>query len=172
MAASWLIPRSSAIPILTVRTEDGRSFRFSSSFHIGREHDCAVRVEDAHVSRKHVMVSFEEDHWQLRDQRSGNGVFVNGQRVETASIDNALTIRLGADGPLLVMEVESSRALPARQAVTQRSAGETFILAGYAERYFGTATDDEPGPAKRGSAGAPRGPSPPQAGRRWREPAG
>ena len=143
MAASEQIPRSSAIPILSVRAEDGRAFRFSSSFHIGREHDCAVRIEDAHVSRKHVMVSFEEGHWQLRDQHSGNGVFVNGRRVETASIDKTLTIRLGADGPLLVMEVESSRAVPARQPVTLKSAGETVILAGYAERYFGTATDDE-----------------------------
>jgi hypothetical protein len=145
MAVSGQIPRSAAIPILSVRTEDGRTYRFSSSFHIGREHDCAVRVEDAHVSRKHVMVSFEDGRWRLRDQRSGNGVFVNGQRVETASIDNALTIRLGADGPRLVMEVESSRPVPEKLPVTQQKpAGETFILAGYVERYFGTTTGDEP----------------------------
>ena len=143
MTASGQIPRPLAIPILSVRTEDGRAFRFSRPFHIGREHDCAVRIEDAHVSRKHVMVSFEDGHWQLRDQHSGNGVFVNGRRVETASIDQTLTIRLGTDGPLLVMEVES-RAAPTRQPVTQKSAGETVILASYAERYFGTATDDEP----------------------------
>ena len=122
MTAAGQIPRSHAIPILSVRTEDGRAFRFSSSFHIGREHDCAVRIDDGHVSRKHVMVSFEDGHWQLRDQRSGNGVFVNGRRVEAASVDKTLTIRLGADGPSLVMEVEA-RAVPARQPVTMKSAG-------------------------------------------------
>ena len=69
-----------------------------------------MRIEDAHVSRKHVMVSFEDGHWLLRDQQSGNGVFVDGRRVETAAIDKTLTIRLGADGPVVVMEVEPRAA--------------------------------------------------------------
>jgi len=43
-----------------------------------------VRIEDAHVSRKHVMVVFEDGQWRLHDRQSGNGVFVNGRRVETA----------------------------------------------------------------------------------------
>ena len=121
---------------------DARS-AFRASFHIGREHDCDVRIEDGHVSRKHVMVSFEDGRWQLRDQQSGNGVFVDGRRVDTAAIDRSLTIRLGADGPTLVMDVES-RPAPATQPVTQKTAGETVILASYAERYFGAATDEEP----------------------------
>ena len=87
MSATGQTPRSLAIPMLSVRTEDGRAFRFSRPFHIGREHDCDVRIEDAHVSRKHVIVSFGNGHWRLRDQQSGNGVFVDGQRVDTASID-------------------------------------------------------------------------------------
>ena len=99
-------PRSLAVPILSVRTEDGRTFRFSRPFHIGRQHDCDVQIEDAHVSRKHVMVSFGNGRWRIRDQQSGNGVFVDGQRVETASIDSSLTIQLGADGPIVVMELE------------------------------------------------------------------
>ena len=136
-------PGSPAVPALNVRTEGGRVCRFSRPFHIGREHDCEVRIEDAHVSRKHVMVSFENGQWRLRDEQSGNGVFVNGRRVETASIDKSLTIRLGADGPAVVMEVESP-ALPTKRPVPQKPAGETMLLASYAERYFGTATDDEP----------------------------
>ena len=144
MTASGPLPRSAAIPKLSVRTEDGRTFRFSVSFYIGREYDCAVRIEDAHVSRKHVMVSFQDGRWLLRDQHSGNGMFVNGGRVATATVDKTLTIRLGADGPILVMEVESSsRAVPVKPAVTQQPAGETVILASYAERYFGSATDEE-----------------------------
>jgi pSer/pThr/pTyr-binding forkhead associated (FHA) protein len=105
VVASGQTHRSLAIPMLSVRTEDGRTFRFSRPFHIGREHECDVRIEDAHVSRKHVVVSFGNGHWRLRDQQSGNGVFIDGRRVDTASIDTSLTIRLGADGPLVVMEV-------------------------------------------------------------------
>ena len=126
--------------MLSVRTDDGRVFRFSRPFHIGREHDCDVRIEDAHVSRKHVIVSFGNGHWRLRDQQSGNGVFIDGQRVDTASIDTSLTIRLGADGPLVVMEVESRAVPTARPPAAPRSASETMIVA---RRYFGTATDEE-----------------------------
>jgi membrane-bound lytic murein transglycosylase D len=142
MSASGQIPRSLAIPILSVRTEDGRTFRFSRPFHIGREHDCDVRVEDAHVSRKHVIVSFGNGHWLLRDQQSGNGVFINGRRVDTATIDTSLTIRLGADGPLVMMELESPAQPATRPPEAPRSAGETMLVASYAERYFGTTTDD------------------------------
>jgi membrane-bound lytic murein transglycosylase D len=141
MSAPGQLPRSLAVPILNVRTEDGRSFRFSRPFHIGRQLDCDVHIEDAHVSRKHVMVSFGNGHWRLRDQRSGNGVFIDGQRVETASIDTSLTIRLGADGPRVVMDLESP-ALPAKPPPPAPiAAGETMIVL---ERYFGTATDDAP----------------------------
>jgi peptidoglycan lytic transglycosylase D len=131
---------SPGIPTLIVRTEDGRACYFSRTFHIGREDGCEVRLDDARVSRKHVMVSFEQGRWRLVDQRSGNGVFVNGRRVETAPVDGNLSIRLGADGPVVTLEVAPAMPAP----MTQKSAGETMLLASYMERYFGTATSDEP----------------------------
>ena len=57
--------------------------------------------DDGLVSRKHVMVSFGNGRWRFRDQRSGNGVFVDGVRVDSASIDTALTIQLGTGGPIV-----------------------------------------------------------------------
>ena len=144
MSAPEQIPRRSlAIPMLIIRTEDGRSFRFSRPFHIGREHDCEVRIENGHVSRKHVIVSFGNGQWRLRDQQSGNGVFVDGRRVDSASIDTTLTIQLGVDGPLVVMEVESSAPPTKQPPAAPRPASETMIVANYAERYFGTAVDEE-----------------------------
>jgi membrane-bound lytic murein transglycosylase D len=127
--------------MLSVRTADGRAFRFSRPFHVGREHDCDVRLADAQVSRNHLLVAFEHGRWRLHDQQSGNGVFVNGRRVETASIDTRVTIRLGAGGPLVVMEVEP-QALPRKPSpVTPTSSGETLFVA---QRYFGDTTDAEP----------------------------
>ena len=136
-------PRSLAVPILSVRTEDGRTFRFSRPFHIGRQHDCDVQIEDAHVSRKHVIVSFGNGRWRIRDQQSGNGVLVDGQRIETASIDSSLTIQLGADGPLVVMELEGQLQPVKAPPAAAPAGGETIIVASYAERYFGAADDDE-----------------------------
>ena len=135
------IRRTLTVPTLSVRTDDGRVFRFSRPFHIGRERDCDVRIEDVQVSRKHVVVSFGNGCWRLRDQQSGNGVFLDGERVDTAAIETKLTIRLGADGPRVVMEVES-RALPPRPPETPKAAGETILVASYAERYFGAASNE------------------------------
>jgi membrane-bound lytic murein transglycosylase D len=134
-------PRSLAIPPLSVRTEDGRTFRFTRPFQIGREQGCDVRIEDGHVSRKHVMVSFGNGLWRVRDQRSGNGLFVDGERIDAATVDSGLTIQLGADGPLVTMELEGRRLpAPAAPPPLPAAGGETRI---YAEKYFGTATDDD-----------------------------
>jgi membrane-bound lytic murein transglycosylase D len=136
-------PRSLAIPPLNVRTEDGRSFRFTRPFSIGREQQCEVRIDDPLVSRKHVIVSFGNGRWRLRDQRSGNGVFVDGVRVETASIESALTVQLGIEGPLITLEL-APRDLPAPPPAPAAALGETRIVASYAEKYFGaTATAED-----------------------------
>jgi hypothetical protein len=139
-------PRSLAIPPLNVRTDDGRSFRFTRPFSIGREQQCEVRIDDPLVSRKHVSVSFGNGRWRLRDQRSGNGLFVDGVRVETATIESALTIQLGGNGPLIALEL-APQQLPAPPPPDLAPGfGETRIVASYAEKYFGTATaEDEVG---------------------------
>jgi membrane-bound lytic murein transglycosylase D len=137
-------PRSLAIPPLTVRTEDGRSFRFSRPFSIGREQRCEVRIDDPLVSRTHVIVSFGNGRWRLRDQRSGNGVFVDGVRIETASIDSTLSIQLGLQGPVITMELAPVRApAPAPPPEPAAAFGETRMVASYAEKYFGSAAAAE-----------------------------
>ena len=134
-------PSSAAIPVLLVRTDDGSTLRFSRPFHVGRDIDCDVRVDDAHVSRRHLLVAFEDGHWRLRDQGSSNGVFVDGLRVETVSIDDTVTIRLGADGPAIVMRPAPTAQPASPPKATVRSAGETMFVT---ERYFGSAGDEEP----------------------------
>ena len=142
MSATGNPPRSLAIPPLNVRTEDGRTFRFTRPFTIGRERDCDVRIDDGLVSRKHVMVSFGNGRWRLRDQRSGNGVFVDGTRIDSAAVDSSLTIQLGPDGPLVTMEL-APQGLPTPPPVAPAAVGETRIVASYAEKYFGGAIDEQ-----------------------------
>jgi membrane-bound lytic murein transglycosylase D len=142
MSETGTPPRSLAIPPLSVRTEDGRTFRFSRPFNIGREHDCEVRIDDRLVSRKHVIVSFGNGRWRIRDQRSGNGVFVDGRRVDSASIDISLTIQLGTDGPIVTLEL-APPGLPTPPPEPPSPVGATRIVAGYADKYFGTIADGE-----------------------------
>jgi membrane-bound lytic murein transglycosylase D len=135
---------SPVTPRLTVRTVDGREFRMVRPFVIGRELDCDVQIDDGRVSRKHVEVSVEDGRWIVRDRQSGNGVFVNGRRVERAAVDGTLTITLGADGPAITFTADAPPApIGARQnAAPAVVGGETMI---FVDRYFGaTADDDEP----------------------------
>ena len=59
------------------------------------------------------------------------------------SIENALTIQLGREGPRVRMELESV-AQPAKTLPpVPQAGGETILVKSYAERYFGNATDDQ-----------------------------
>jgi pSer/pThr/pTyr-binding forkhead associated (FHA) protein len=142
-----------AVPALNLRTPDGRVFRFEQPFHIGRDHDCEVRIQDVHVSRRHVLVSFDEGHWRVTDLKSANGVFVNGQRVETVVIEDGVAMTLGADGPCVTIDlgregVSAKRSISVQQTVAQPDS-ETRLLASYAERYFGSKASQGQGGGRR-----------------------
>ena len=128
------------VPVLRVRTAGGSIFRFSQPFHIGRDADCEVQIQDVHVSRRHVIVSFANGQWSLSDLQSSNGVFVDGQRVDTASVDDRLTISLGVNGPTLVMELERSSSAPQKpEGAREQPEEDTRLLA----RYFGPMGDEQ-----------------------------
>ena len=47
------------------------------------------------VSRKHAVFTQNGDHWQLEDQGSLNGTFVNRERVETAELTDGDELQIG-----------------------------------------------------------------------------
>jgi membrane-bound lytic murein transglycosylase D len=126
------------VPPLLV-TASGSHYRFVESFCIGRAPDCDIRIQDVHVSRKHVSVEFNGAQWCLRDLQSGNGVFVAGESVQSVPIAGKLTISLGADGPVVSMEVEQ----PEPPVEEEEEAGHTVMLASYTDRYLRQASDEE-----------------------------
>jgi DNA-binding NtrC family response regulator len=69
-----------------LRVVKGRStadeFRFEESVTLGRAVDCDVRVFDEAASRHHAVIERDGDTWVAVDNRSVNGLFVNGRRVE------------------------------------------------------------------------------------------
>jgi pSer/pThr/pTyr-binding forkhead associated (FHA) protein len=129
--------------MLLVSLTDGREFRFARTFSIGRGEDCDIRIDDAEVSRKHMIVSCEGGQWSFADQ-SRNGVFANGKRVAAAPIAGRTTLTLGSDGPQVTLEVASpgaaTRTLTRRQDDEPES--ETVVVDRYARRYFGGDDDD------------------------------
>lgn len=62
---------------------------------IGRGVDNDIILADIAVSRKHLIVCFEDHQFILRDLGSGNGTLLNGQKVTTQVLKNDDQIELG-----------------------------------------------------------------------------
>ena len=120
-----------------------RVARFSTSFHIGRDASCEVQVAEVQVSRRHAEVSRQRGEWIIRDLQSSNGLFADGERVETAAIRGSVSVTLGAGGPTIEISPEQVAAAP--PAMSPPAASDPGAsLDDYAQRYFGSDDDDEP----------------------------
>lgn len=62
---------------------------------IGRSFNADVELDDASVSRRHAVMVRDGDTVQILDDRSRNGVLVNGTRVLEMELHNGDVIRLG-----------------------------------------------------------------------------
>jgi DNA-directed RNA polymerase subunit RPC12/RpoP len=62
---------------------------------IGRSLSAELRIDDPTVSRRHALVHRDGDVVRLLDDRSLNGVFRNGRRVELDALDDGDTIAIG-----------------------------------------------------------------------------
>ena len=125
---------------------DVRKFRMETAFRIGRGEDCEVRIEDNFVSRHHVWVSLENGEWWAHDLKSSNGMFVNGERVESARIEWRLALRLGVEGPFVYFEKEKdgvAAGVNPQAAPAQPASGKTVMIATYADKYFGEVKEGE-----------------------------
>ncbi len=114
---------------LLVRVE-GRdeTVRFVGSCRIGRAPHNDLVIDDPSVSQRHVEVVFESGSWRLRDLESTNGTVVRGVRIEAVTIEGPLRVRLGYQGPALVLTPEGvedqgdpeDTAVPSESAILKR----------------------------------------------------
>jgi pSer/pThr/pTyr-binding forkhead associated (FHA) protein len=100
-----LAPKRSGPPRATAATGgrlvslvDGKEYTIvDGGISIGRDASCGVVVAQNEVSRKHAEVAPVEHGYEVRDF-SANGVFVNGERIETSQIlSRADVIRVGTE---------------------------------------------------------------------------
>ena len=140
-------PTARQVPAMRVRTSGG-DYRFTDSFHIGRGEECEVRIDDGHVSRRHVWVLLQGGSWSFRDLNSSNGVFADDQPLATATVSKRLTVSLGREGPTVTLEIETSGSRLAETAfaadTAQQQERKTMIVTDYVKRYFGNANSSEP----------------------------
>lgn len=72
----------------TVRRADG-------AVTIGREPPAQILLREPGVSRAHLRIQYDQDHWSVIDTASRNGTFVDGVRVEHLAVTAPVTITLG-----------------------------------------------------------------------------
>ena len=85
MRSLWLVP-SQGEPI---RIDD-------SPVTVGRDASANVVLRDPSVSRRHAVLERGSQSWMVADQASGNGTWIDGQRVIKALLREGQSLRFGA----------------------------------------------------------------------------
>ncbi|WP_131728011.1 FHA domain-containing protein, partial [Mycobacteroides sp. H110] len=86
-------------PTLTVVFDgDERKFAPGHDIHIGRDIHADVRITHPLVSRIHLIIRFVDGKWIAEDQRSLNGIFVNGRQVGWVEVRDDTVVNLGDPG--------------------------------------------------------------------------
>jgi pSer/pThr/pTyr-binding forkhead associated (FHA) protein len=62
---------------------------------VGRHSEADVRLGLPDISRRHCRLVFEDQHWRVYDLSSLNGVHVNGDRMQEATLYHGDQLRLG-----------------------------------------------------------------------------
>jgi len=80
----WVYPALNQVTVLS-----------STSVVLGRDPTATTRLDTSQVSRRHAEIRLERGEHVVADLASKNGVFVNGERTERASLASGDVLRLG-----------------------------------------------------------------------------
>lgn len=80
---------------------------------IGRSMSAQIRLDDPTVSRRHALVYSDEEGVRILDDRSLNGVFVNGDRVELEELSDGDELAIGRFRVYVVVPSEARERPPA-----------------------------------------------------------
>lgn len=109
----------------------GRTWQASAgrTWSIGRANEADIRLENPRVSRDHAVLEPTPAGWILIN-RSNNGMFVNGQRVERLTISQPVTVVLGSvsNGEMLQLYPVAPQANPAPRTAQSARKGETTVV--------------------------------------------
>ncbi len=75
---------------------------------IGRNPDNMIQLHDREVSRNHAIIRLAESGRILCDQKSSNGVFLNGTRIQEEELHNGDQIQIG--GTMFLYSVSSEKS--------------------------------------------------------------
>ncbi|WP_221356156.1 ABC transporter ATP-binding protein/permease [Streptomyces beigongshangae] len=119
----------SAAPELVLETATGATVMTPDhAYHVGRDPQCDIVIDDARVSWRHAVLRPDAGHWTLRDENSTNGTYADGHRVRERHVGPGTVIRFGnpADGPCAVLATRPPPVPRRPSVVSVPSATGTF----------------------------------------------
>lgn len=95
---------------ITSGSLNGQTFDLSEgALSIGRSENASIRFDPLNekiASKQHAFIELKTDGFYLIDNRSTNGTFVNGQRIETVKLNDGDMIQFGTGGNTANIAVE------------------------------------------------------------------
>lgn len=101
---------------------------------IGRGQECGVAIVDPLCSRVHAVVRRDGDNWRFCDASSRNGSYIDGHRVEEASLEDNCQIRVGSTEFLFQLLPELLEASEDEPRLIQTIVREQPVAADIAEQ--------------------------------------
>jgi len=96
MEAIEALPTRSALLIVRSGPTAGARYLLDTDVTtVGRHPDADIFFDDVTVSRRHAEVTRNGTVFEIVDQRSLNGTYVNGERVDRSGLDNGAEVRIG-----------------------------------------------------------------------------
>ena len=82
---------------LLSESDAGRTvnYQLTALTYIGRAEDNQIRILDPGISRRHVLITATADGYTIRDLKSQNGTYVNGERVDERPLVDGDRITIG-----------------------------------------------------------------------------
>ncbi|MGW3930810.1 FHA domain-containing protein [Streptomyces microflavus] len=112
-------PAAPTAPELVLETDIGSTVMSPSrDYHVGRDPESDIVIDDARVSWHHAVLHPEAGHWTLQDEDSTNGTYTGGHRVHESGVGAGSIIHFGnpSDGPRAVLLDREPPARPAAAA--------------------------------------------------------
>jgi pSer/pThr/pTyr-binding forkhead associated (FHA) protein len=86
---------------------------------IGRSMAADLRFDDATVSRRHALVVNQAEGVRVLDDRSLNGIYVNGRRVEWSPLTDGDEVSIGRHTLFFLDTVEAGSSAPPAAVTTE-----------------------------------------------------
>lgn len=133
---------NTANKVVKVKIERGNvqkyEYYFTDSFTIGRSEECSIQIDEGVVSRVHLEIIFIENEWIIKDKKSSNGTFLNGNKIDSVELKNSVLLEIGTNGPIILFSLVEKKE--SQEEITP--AKQDPSLTKYIKHYFDESVDE------------------------------